>query len=221
MRIVCISDTHSKHEGLVFPPGDMLIHSGDLTVEGSWGEIMDGISWLSHMPHEHVVFVPGNHDFGFLLPQLTELVRRKFPRVTVLLDSSVTIGGRRIYGSPYQPYFNDWAFNFQPGPAGLEEAANKWSEIPDDTEILITHGPVYGILDITSRNQHVGCAQLKHRLKTQDSLRLYVSGHVHEAYGTMENGRTLFVNACVCDHNYKPKQKPIVVEFDAANVRVI
>jgi Icc-related predicted phosphoesterase len=209
------------HRGLEIPPGDMLIHAGDLTLEGSWGEIMNAFRWLNKMPHEHIIFVPGNHDYGFLHPDLAGILRERFKRVTVLLDRGITIAGKRIYGSPYQPYFNDWAFNFAPPPAGYEEAAEKWDEIPDDSEILITHGPVYGILDTTLRKQHVGCVQLKDRLKTLEGLRLYVSGHIHEAYGTTEIDRTLYVNACVCNSSYRPIQKPIVVDLDESGAHTI
>ena len=142
MQIVCISDTHSMHEKLVVPDGDMLIHAGDLTMQGAAGEIMSAFSWLNKMPHEHVVFVPENHDYGFERnPDLVPVLRHKYPRLTVLMDSGATIAGKRIYGSPFQPYFNDWAFNFSPGPAGQEQAKKKWAKIPDDIEILICTEP--------------------------------------------------------------------------------
>ena len=123
MRIVCVSDTHSMHHDLVVPDGDILIHAGDLTMQGSWGETREAFAWLNKMPHQTVIFVPGNHDFGFeRQADLPDILRSKFPRVRVLMDCGATIAGKQIYGSPHQPYFNNWAFNFAPGRAGEDQA---------------------------------------------------------------------------------------------------
>ena len=124
MRIVCISDTLSMHHDLVVPDGDMLIHAGDLTMKSSRGEIMTAFAWLDKMPREQVIFVPGNHDFGFERhSDLLGVLRAKFPRLHVLMDGGATIAGKRDYGSPSRPYV-----------AGQEQAKRKWATIPDDTE---------------------------------------------------------------------------------------
>jgi Icc-related predicted phosphoesterase len=90
--------------------------------------------------------------------------------------------------------------------------------VPDGA-ILISHGPVYGILDETLRKKHVGCVALKDRVANLPNLRLYVSGHIHEAYGAEKHGDVLYVNACTCDSQYWPTQPPIVVDLDENGAR--
>jgi len=215
MNIVCISDTHERHAGLTIPDGDVIVHAGDLTLSGDVEAIVDGFAWLSEMPHRNIIFVPGNHDFGFQdIPGLRSELAQRFPRVTVLMDESTVIGGLRVYGSPYQPWFHDWAFNFAPGDEGLVDAQARWAKIPDATQILITHGPVRGILDRVRNGERAGCPQLRARIAELDDLRLHVCGHIHEAYGTEEHGRVLYVNASTCDVHYRPVQAPIVVDLD-------
>lgn len=228
-----MSDTHSFNErigalaGEVFGPerfvpnGDVLIHAGDLTDTGRTEQILDAYKWLSRMPHDRIIVIPGNHDFGFeRIPGLRSILDQKFPRITTLIDETTTLADLKVYGSPYQPWFHDWAYNFLPGPAGEQQAQEKWAGIPDDVDILITHGPPRGILDETLRAKHVGCPQLRERVSTLTSIKLHIFGHIHEGHGTHEDGRVLFVNACTCDHLYDPVQEPIVVDWDGAQMSV-
>lgn len=227
LRIVCMSDTHSFDGSIgiqageggapadFVPDGDVLIHAGDLTDTGEPDQIFNAYAWLSEMPHEHIIVVPGNHDFGMeRLPQLRPTLDAKFPRITTLIDEATEVHGLKVYGSPWQPWFHDWAYNFPPGPAGEQQAEEVWAKIPDDTNILVTHGPPYAMLDTTLRGKSVGCAQLKTRIAELKELRLHVFGHIHEQHGTKCVGDILYVNACVCDHLYDPVQKPILVEWD-------
>jgi len=90
----------------------------------------------------------------------------------------VIIEGVKFYGSPWQPRFFDWAFNLDRG----EEIKKKWDLIPMDTDVLITHGPPYGILDLTHEGEKVGCEELmKAVLRVQPKIHIF--GHIHEAYG--------------------------------------
>lgn len=223
MRIVAISDTHNQHAKIKrMPTGDVLIHAGDLTGEGIPAEIFDAFAWLSKQPYERIIVIPGNHDFGLQrIPQLAGVLKSKFPRVELLNDNDTIVNGLRVFGSPWTPWFHDWAFNFLPGPAGEKQAQEKWTQIPDDTAILITHGPVHGILDETLRRKHVGCAALKARIENLPNLRLFMSGHIHEAYGAEKHGEVLYVNACTCDSRYFPEQPPIVVDIDDAGAQFI
>lgn len=227
MRIICLSDTHSFNERVgvlagddpepfgVIPDGDVLIHAGDLTDTGKPNEIFDAYAWLSKMPHERIIVTPGNHDFGFeKIPELRRVLDGKFKRVQTLIDEETMIGNMRVWGSPWQPWFHDWAYNFLPGPAGERQAKDKWDEIPDDTSILVVHGPAYNILDRTLRGRYVGCPALRQRIDQLDMLRLFVCGHVHEAHGTQLVGSVLHVNASICDQLYDPVQKPVVVDWD-------
>lgn len=122
-------------------------------------------------------------------------------------DSSVTIDGLRVWGSPWQPRFYDWAFNLDRGAP----LAEKWALIPDDTYILITHGPAFGMLDLTPNGMRVGCEALAERLEAS-AVRLHVFGHIHHSYGVIERGSRISVNACTCDESYRAAHAPIVVD---------
>ena len=145
-RIVCISDTHNCNEEIVVPDGDLLIHSGDAVTSGTLLEIERFFRWFEQLPHKQKVLIAGNHDWAYQLQP--EMVRTLIPdSIIYLQDSSIEIGGLKIYGSPWQPRFFDWAFNLNRGP----EMAEKWAMIPEDIDVLITHGPPNGILDLVLR----------------------------------------------------------------------
>lgn len=206
MRIVCLSDTHDLHGDLAVPDGDLLLHAGDATMSGTPQQIEAFDDWLARQPHRHKVVIAGNHDWGF---QRTPARARALLRhATYLEDSLAEVDGLRIWGSPWQPWFYDWAFNLERGP----QIAAKWALIPDGIDVLVTHGPPLGILDRTSRGEAVGCADL---LAAIDRVRprLHVFGHIHEAYGRLERDGCLFVNASNCSERYRPVQPPIVVDL--------
>lgn len=234
MRIVCISDTHGLHDKMKskLPQGDILIHSGDCTNMGKENEIEDFITWFQSLKgYKKKIFIAGNHDFGFEYynsfrhnyeaPWLYSLLKPEtlFDNDVIYLhDSEFILNDQefsrpiKIYGSPWQPRFFDWAFNLNRNGWELEQ---KWSEIPDDTDILITHTPPHGIRDFVSSwrgNENVGCELLRYRLDNMNVL-LNVFGHIHEAYGPSLVKHTLYVNASVCDSRYKPINKPIVIEM--------
>ncbi|MCU0866457.1 MAG: metallophosphoesterase, partial [Planctomycetes bacterium] len=127
---------------------------------------------------------------------------------TYLEDSEVTVDGVRIWGSPWQPWFYDWAFNLERGPA----IAAKWDRIPAGIDVLVTHGPPAGILDRTDQGDAVGCADLLAAVR-RVRPKLHVFGHIHEAYGTLEQDGVRFVNASNCSVRYRPVQPPIVVDL--------
>ena len=205
MRLVCISDTHGRHDFPV-PEGDVLVHGGDLTAGGSLDEIAKAHAWLASLPHAHKVVIAGNHDHAF---ERSPLDARALMRdVTYLEDEAYAIDGVRFYGSPWQPRFFDWAFNLDRGPA----LAAVWAKIPDDTDVLITHGPPHGILDVIHSGEHVGCEALRDALP-RIRPRVHVFGHIHEAYGELARDGTRYVNASTCTLRYEPHQPPIVVDL--------
>ena len=216
MRIVFISDTHLKHSELQVPPGEILIHAGDFSKRGQVQEAQQFLDWFSAQPHRHKIFVAGNHDF--IAERESALFATMIPdNVIYLNDSGCEIGGIRIWGSPIQPWFFDWAFNRQRGA----EIRRHWDLIPDDTELLITHGPPYGILDEVVRDPRpVGCRDLLHRVGALDQLKIHVFGHIHEAYGWREVGGTLFINASVLDEHYAIKNRPVPVDWGRSGVAV-
>lgn len=213
MRLICISDTHNQHARLRIPDGDVLIHAGDMCRHGDMQEVAAFGAWFGSLPHKHKIVIAGNHDFAF---QRQDALARKFlpDGVCYLRDSGTEIEGVKFYGSPWQPWFCNWAFNLPRGP----ELAEKWSRIPNDTDVLITHGPPADILDAMETGEHLGCKDLYERVKALN-LKLHVFGHIHEAYGQEQIADTLFVNACVCDENYRLINAPVVVDLDDTGAR--
>jgi Icc-related predicted phosphoesterase len=206
-RIVCISDTHGKHAQLALPEGDLLLHAGDISSTGQAIQIKSFMDWFGAQPHRYKVMIAGNHDF--LAEDQPKAFLEMVPdNVVYLNDSGVTIEGLHIWGSPVQPWFHDWAFNRKRGP----KIAEHWAKIPDQVDILITHGPPFGVGDMLSTGPRVGCEDLKIRV---DAVRpkLHVFGHIHEAYGIYDREGICYVNASVLNLQYQQTQAPIVIEW--------
>ena len=212
MKVVCLSDTHDRHADLTVPDGDLLVHAGDFTGHGERDAIERFDAWLGTLPHAEKIVIAGNHDF--LFERSPREARALITNAVYLEDEAhTTTSGLRVWGSPWQPWFFDWAFNLRRG-APLKA---KWDLIPEGTDLLVTHGPPMGIGDeIVSRilrnKEHVGCADL---LEAVERLkpRLHVFGHIHEGHGVTVRGATTFVNASSCDRAYRPVNPPIVVDL--------
>lgn len=207
IRLVILSDTHGKHWSLRVPDGDILLHAGDLTRDGTADDLEDFNSYLSTLPHRHKIVIAGNHDF--CLEREPEINAAIITNAIYLRDRAVTVEGIKFYGSPWQPWFFDWAFNLQRG----EEIRAKWDLIPLDTDVLITHGPAYGILDKTMRGARVGCEDLLEAIM-RIRPRLHVFGHIHEAYGMHSNDDISFINGSNCNVKFELVNPPIVQIFD-------
>ncbi|KAH8096609.1 Metallo-dependent phosphatase-like protein [Cristinia sonorae] len=227
-RFVCISDTHSR----VFPvpPGDVLLHSGDLTNVGTYGDFEITVRWIESMPHSKkmsvsfsflllkgcdsrdatlsTAIIAGNHDITLhqeggwynsnfhrwhrmgkedirAIRKLLLGNRAKEAGLVYLEDQKYEFqakeGGRTwsVYGSPWSPWFYDWAFNYRRG-----EDAEKRVAAYEKTDILLTHGPPHKILDKTTRGDDAGCEALMARLPSLRP-RLHVFGHIHEDHGAV------------------------------------
>lgn len=211
MDIVHISDTHKQLYASSIPDGDMLIHSGDATGRGTITEIVNFVTIFESLPHKYKIFVPGNHDW--LFQTNTQLARDFFRNTTILIDESVEIEGIKIYGSPWQPEFCNWAFNLPRGP----QIKRKWELIPEDTDILVTHGPPYGILDSVKKGAPpLGCQDLKNEL-SRIKPKLHCFGHIHGGYGKKQIGETLFSNAAICTERYRPTNLPNKIQWEILN----
>jgi Icc-related predicted phosphoesterase len=214
MKIVAISDTHSYHRRIVLPEGDILVHAGDITFRGELNVLEDFASWLKESPIKHKIVIFGNHELGFRDGPKRERAIKilQDAGIIYLEDSEVVIDGVKFWGSPWQPWFHDWEFNLQRG----KDIANMWSKIPDDTNVLITHGPPALILDEAPRGvlgyDNVGCKDLLDRIGNLNSLKCHIFGHIHNSYGTKQVGPCTFVNAASCTEAYSPTNPPIVVE---------
>ena len=154
MKIICISDTHNLHKELKIPDGDILIHAGDMTCIGGIYEIKEFNQCLGTLPQRHKIVVAGNNDLYFeSVPLLANLL---ITNAVYLNDSGIEIEGLKIWGSPISPNYQDWAFNRERG----EAIRKHWEMIPEDTDILITHCPPFGILGFNNRGIHEGCQDL-------------------------------------------------------------
>jgi len=222
-RFVCFSDTHGLHgkipaEHIVH--GDVLIHAGDFSDTGQLEQILSFSEWLKAYPCTHKVVIAGNHDITFHEEYYHRAWRRfhrdqydcrearaSLTNCIYLEDSGAEVAGYKIYGSPWQPEFCDWAFNLQP-----EERCGTWEKIPDQVDILLAHGPAYGHGDAVVHGGRVGCQHLLQAIQER-RVPVFVCGHIHEGYGTTWDGQTALINASTCTFQYKPTNPPIV--FDA------
>lgn len=218
-RFVLLSDTHNRHrhveEAHGLPDGDVLVHAGDFTRLGRAHEIEDFVSWFATRPHQHKVCIAGNHDFGMQEDPHRWATTFRQRGIVYLADAAATVAGWRCYGSPWTPWFHDWAFNARPG----DELARICAQVSDDVEILLVHGPPHGILDRVAEpgdreDPHVGSREMLARLSALRDLRLYVCGHIHEAHGQVERDGVLFVNASSLDRRYEPVHAPVVVDLE-------
>jgi predicted phosphohydrolase len=187
VRIVAVADTHLFHDELVVPDGDVLVHAGDMCRGGDLVELAAAARWIAALPHRHKVIVAGNHDWAFAREPAA--ARALFEGAHYLEDSELAIDGVRFYGSPWQPAFNDWAFNLPRGPA----LAAVWANIPRGLDVLITHGPPDGIGDRTTPARRAGCAELRARV-LEVAPRLHLFGHIHQDGGAWRMGATTFAN---------------------------
>jgi 3',5'-cyclic AMP phosphodiesterase CpdA len=226
MIITLISDSHNKHNEITqdLPGGEILIHAGDLSSLGSKLEIESFVKWFDSIDnYTHKVFIAGNHDWGFQMAtqQANEIVN-SYKTIDYLQDEQLTLyydgpngeflkDNIRIWGSPWQPEFYDWAFNL---PRNGEELKAKWDEIPMNTDILITHGPPFGRLDmVKTGGKSLGCELLAERVQVVKP-KIHVFGHIHGGYGHSFNGDTHFFNASVLNDNYNYANKPITIDWD-------
>lgn len=201
LKIHCLSDTHNKHKHFSLPGGDILIHSGDATSMGELHQIMAFLTWFAAQPYTHKIFVPGNHDWGFELNE--SLYRSECERLGIhlLINQGLELEGIKFWGSPCTPRFFNWAFNVDRGSF----IKSIWEQIPEDTEVLITHGPPAKILDVAPYGGNVGCDDLFWRIM-DTKVKLHVFGHIHPARGTQRFNDKLFVNAASLNDQYKPVQ---------------
>lgn len=209
VRIVASSDFHDRLPPDV-APCDLLLIAGDC-LEGDLDALSD---WLMRQPARAIVGVAGNHDFA---AESDDAVARELPW-TYLRNQVVEVDGLKIFGSPLSLPFMDWAFM-----APENELAEVWATIPEDVAILLIHGPARGILDQTADGHRTGSVTLRRRLEELPALRLLVTGHIHEQYGSVMLERVgglggspeplRCVNASYLDRHYRPANPPIELEL--------
>jgi Icc-related predicted phosphoesterase len=205
VKITIISDTHGEHDKLGRLSGDVLIHCGDMFNMFSPNdddlERMD--EWLGKQAFDLILCIGGNHDFP--LAAHASGGTSRFRNAVYLEASSHLHEGIHFFGAPWVPELAGQAFFQKP-----RELRRKWAEIPQDVDVLITHSPPAGVLDISSSKLQLGCAHLATRLR-DISPRLHCFGHVHASSGTLESGNTTFVNAAMVNSQYQLTHQPYEV----------
>jgi Icc-related predicted phosphoesterase len=229
-KITLISDTHTKHKSIksFLDGGDLLIHAGDFMNSG-WDamESSQFLHWFDSIEgYDTKIFIAGNHDrFVQNSPKGFQDMLNMYKTIEYLQDEELVLyndgpngnhpeDNIRIYGSPWQPEFYNWAFNL---PRNGVELKGKWDLIPSNTDILITHSPPQTYLDTSGpphNEPNLGCELLKERVELIKP-KIHIFGHIHGGYGYKYNGDTHFINASILDERYNFVNKPLNIIWDS------
>lgn len=220
MKIWFISDTHCKHSELILPEVDMIVHAGDM---GTYRDphmnvngILDSLAWYRSLPIKYKVLIAGNHCTSI---ERGLIDKKEFEGITFLSHEYAEVGGLKIFGSPYTPSFgHGWAYN-----VARHKIGEYWKDIPEGLDILITHGPPKGILDLTENMEgrlgQCGCKSLLNRVKETKPC-FHVFGHIHpescapnSAILKVNGIDTTFINASVVNLDYKIENNGFVIEI--------
>lgn len=225
MRICFISDTHGYEEAVKVPDCDILVHCGDNTNYGEPWEFQKFITWFGNQKPKHKIFINGNHEvMVWKQGQAKDMVRRHnamyMTNLHYLEEEAVEVEGLKFWGTPYTPEFFDWAYMYN-----REDGARRYMGVPNDVDVLITHGPPAGVLDNVQPfgrydRVHAGCDYLMEKVK-EIKPKVHAFGHIHHTYGWKKFKapfQTLFVNAATCNARYIPVNPPIVVDTDTWEV---
>jgi len=234
VRLVCLSDTHTKHRDIEVPDGDILIHTGDFTERGPLDEVKDFNDWMATLPHRHKIVVAGNHEMALVpLRDRPDRIQALLDSCTYLQDSTVTIEGIEFYGSPWTARnkfvlatgLTRWIFG-KVGHMGLsfglsskgEELRSKWEAIPASTDILLTHMPPQGVLDVFM-GDHMGCPHLAKAVRERVRPVLHIFGHNHDCHGIEQQSdpAITYVNGANMLPQYR---EPIVLDYNVTTKEV-
>ncbi len=201
--ILHLSDTHGQHKNLKsLPEADVIVHSGDFTFAGSEEEAYDFMNWFCNLPYKHKIFIAGNHDMCMYGADHIDGLSRN---VHYLYNNSVVIDGIKFYGIPM--FMEDCM------DGNLDVFINN---IPDDTNVLITHMPPKGTCDLANYGkgpEHRGNATLAELLKKLHPT-CHLFGHEHDAYGKTIKENVIYSNACVVDSRYNLINNPTIININ-------
>ena len=218
MRLAIISDTHG-HKIPDMPEADVLVHCGDWSGHGTEKETRGFFIWLKDIAHkyQHIVLTPGNHDrYIEKEPQFAkEMLKELVPKAHLLINEELVLDGVKFYGQPFTPAFGHWAFM-----GDMERLMHLCQAIPDDVDVLLSHGPPLGTLDHVERYhmaeyslENVGCYELKVAME-RIRPKIHCFGHLHLDGGKQEQkGSTLFINAANVNESYKVVNRPVELEI--------
>lgn len=216
MKIVAISDVHGKWNKLTIPECDILISCGDYSFRGEPHMVKDFHAWLNKQEANYIISLQGNHEkwVEANFPQAKEIAEKECPGVYFIDHGIIEIEGIKFFASAATPYFCNWAWNYYPS-----ELEKHWKKIPDDTNILLTHGPPYEILDElvfpdgTPNGKSAGCYHLRDRIKELKDLKMHFFGHIHCGYGQKEIDGVKYYNVSICDEVYAPSNSITVIDY--------
>lgn len=215
VKIVCTSDWHGQLP-TDLPDGDVLIIAGDICpvwdhnreYQARW--IREEFSvHMASLPHNDIIVIAGNHDF--VLEDSKKIRKELGALVHYLHDTSVEINGFNFHGSPWSTSFGDWALMKK--DQQLEE---EWVKIPEQTDVLVVHGPPHKAGDLCEYGGHAGSETLRRRILDLNAT-LVVTGHIHEAYGRYLVGRTTVANVSLMNLKYKPVNPAMVFDISKRN----
>lgn len=207
MPSLCIiSDTHRKHRAVTIPNCDILIHCGDFCSfqQEDLQTLADVDAWFAEAPAEHVICIGGNHDFPLQGRDF------RFVHAQFLDDALIELAGLTIYGSPWCPDLSGFAYY-----ATSDQLLERWKQIPTGIDVLITHAPPFGVLDLpTSGTVNLGCPHLRNELK-RIRPRLHVFGHVHASHGMNKTPDTHYINAAIVGgEHFQVRHAPTNIELN-------
>lgn len=210
VRIVATSDTHTKHKEVPVPDGDIFIHAGDLTGLGNYHEYISVGNWFRKLKDQfkYRIMIAGNHDFSLMINKRVIMHDHFDSEVIYLEDSGIKLDGIYFYGSPWTPQYRSWAFMQDDA-----DLSRYYAHIPNDVDVLITHGPPFGILDKEEDQERCGSRTLLNRVKELKNLKHHIFGHIHESYGEEKIDDVTFHNVCALNGNYRYQNPPQVIDL--------
>jgi len=201
LNIIATSDLHGARPEI--PECDILIVAGDTTARDSYDERMRFRDWLYYAPAKEKVVIAGNHDSMFMYDP-----REQVKEAHYLLNSGIDVMGLKVWGSPYTPPFMSW--NFMPED---DERRDAFMTMPDKFDILVTHGPEYGILDRNTRGEWCGDKVLASVLSIKQP-KVHIFGHIHEGFGhTKISGKESY-NVSYVDQYYQNTNRVVKILLD-------
>ncbi|ULU05630.1 hypothetical protein L5515_014057 [Caenorhabditis briggsae] len=237
VRFVCIGCTHGEQMDLSkLPPGDVLLVAGDFTSCGLPNEVHSFNKLLGKLKYAYKVVIGGNHECTFddtflklnkesepkemaLKQAMLSAIhsdskggisaKELLSNAIYLEDNVIELFGITIYGTPWQPKVDNWAFNLSRGQSLLD----KWNMIPTGVDVLLTHTPPLGHGDMMNNGQRMGCVELLNTVFKRVRPKYHVFGHIHEGYGCTTDGYTKFINCCQCNENLDVKNEPVIFDI--------
>ena len=222
VKVTCISDTHLEHKRLTkklvnhSSSPSVFIHAGDFTNFGNIEKIEEVFYWVSDLPYDHLLMICGNHEVKVSENDAMLKPLAASYGIQLIHNEVVEIEGFKFYGEPRSREFFNWGWSYNPG----QEAEEVWAKLPEDIDVLVTHGPPHGCCDFIPTIDlhtlkpvgHQGCISLRRAIE-EKKPRYVVCGHIHEGYGTSLINETTVINAAIMNKNYVPVNDPVTFEL--------